>query len=179
MYKNTHENFGLVAKILHWGMALLFIGMFVVAYVMMDMAAGDTKWALYGLHKSFGFVLLFLALFRFAWRLMGEIPTFPETMPKWQKRAARANILLLYAVMIGMALSGVSMSLLGGHGITVFELFKISSPYINKEIAGIAHSAHEYISYVFIGSFCLHILGALHHHFVLKDRTLNRMWLTK
>ena len=179
MYKNTQDSYGLVAKLFHWGMAPLFLGMFVVAYTMMDMAPGDTKWMLYGLHKSSGVVLLFLILFRFAWRLAGDVPSLPHTTAAWQKKAAHANILLLYAVMLGMATTGVAMSLLGGHPISVFGLFEMSSPYLNKDLAKVAHSAHGYISWVFIGSFSLHLLGALYHHFILKDGVLKRMWFTK
>lgn len=164
------------AKIFHWAMVPLFIGMFAVAYIMMDMAPGDTKWTLYGLHKATGLTLLFLIAARFMWRLVTTVPDLPQGMAAWQKVAAQANVLLLYAVMFGMAGSGVAMSLLGGHGITVFGLFEISPFYINKELAGLAHSAHGYISWVFIGAFVLHILGALYHHFILKDTILRRMW---
>lgn len=179
MYKNTQNDYGLIAKIFHWGMAPLFVGMFTVAYIMMNMPPGETKWMLYGLHKSVGVLLLLLILGRFIVRLISEVPALPKEMALWQQKAARTNIILLYAVMFGMAISGTAMSLLGGHGITVFNLYTLSSPYVNKELAGLFHSAHGYISYVFIGSFCLHLAGATYHHFILKDGLLKRMWFTQ
>tara|TARA_A100000171_G_C2136375_1_gene150580 strand:+ start:2077 stop:2622 length:546 start_codon:yes stop_codon:yes gene_type:complete len=177
MHQQKQEiTYGLTAKIFHWSMAPLFIGMFIVAYIMMELSPSDTKWTLYGIHKSVGALLLILITARFLWRLVNQVPDLPNTVPAWQKVLAHANILLLYAVMLGMAGSGMTMSILGGHSVSIFGLIDIPAFYINKEMASLAHSAHGYISYVFIASFSLHVMGAFYHHFILKDNVLQRIW---
>lgn len=177
MHQNFKTSYGRGARLFHWVMVPMFIGMFALAYLMMDTAPGEAKWALYGLHKSFGVVLLVLILARFLWRLSTVPPALPSGLSSFQKGMVQINHFLLYAVMFGMACSGVAMSLLGGHGLSLFGVVDIASPYINKDLARLAHTAHEIISYVFMGSVFLHLAGAFYHHFVLKDGLLKRMRL--
>jgi cytochrome b561 len=46
----------------------------------------------------------------------------------------------------------------------------------NDAIAKLAINVHQISVYVFITVLIIHILASLFHHFILKDKTLRRMW---
>ena len=84
-----------------------------------------------------------------------------------------------------MPLSGFVMSATGGYGVSVFGLELVafnpspSNPMealpINESLAFIGHIMHSFGGQVLILAVLLHIAGALKHHFVDKDGTLQRM----
>lgn len=179
MLKNTLESYGWLSKVLHWIMAFAIIFMFVLAYIMMDIPAENpTRGLLYGIHKSIGFTLLILVFLRFGWRLANPVPLLPESVPAWQNFLAHSNVLLLYALMLTMTLSGFLMSY-HTWGVPWFGLFTLKAVEGNKDFAGLMKSVHEIASYFLIVTFCAHVLAALYHHFVHKDNVLSRMWFGK
>ena len=60
---------------------------------------------------------------------------------------------------------------------SVFGLFSVP-PLVEKNdiIAKLAVNVHKISVYVFIAVLALHVLASLFHHFILKDKTLRRMW---
>jgi cytochrome b561 len=58
-FKNTLEEFGAVAKFLHWFMAFAIIAMFIVGFIMADMQPSQLKCTAYTLHKSTGLLYVF------------------------------------------------------------------------------------------------------------------------
>jgi cytochrome b561 len=175
MLKNTRTKYGLIAKIFHWGMALLFFGMFPLGYIMEGLADSDFKFSLFDLHKATGLILFSLVALRLFWRFISDQPGLDHSVPLWQRRAASGNIIFLYLLMIAMPVSGFFMSTLGGHDISFYGLFIISPLAHDKAASGIFANIHEYVSYIMIAAFILHLLGALYHHYVLKDNVLKRM----
>lgn len=178
MLKNTSSTYGMVAKSFHWLMAALLIGMFIIAYIMTNMDKSPLRWSLYDIHKATGLLLFALFAMRLSWRMLNEQPTLSH-IPKWQRQAAKINILFLYLLMCVMPITGFLTSTLGGHDITFYGLFTIT-PFANNETASdFFGEAHEIISYLLIAAFSLHVVGALYHHFFLKDEVLKRMWREK
>src|SRR4051812_29665122 len=59
---NTPSTFGSVAKTFHWVIFLLIAGMLAAGFIMTDMEVSPDKFKLYGLHKSFGIMVLTLAV---------------------------------------------------------------------------------------------------------------------
>ncbi|EEN99628.1 hypothetical protein VCG_000855 [Vibrio cholerae 12129(1)] len=60
---------------LHWIVGLAFIGVFIVGAYLSDLPRGPEKMELVALHKSFGVLILLLALARVFWRIKeGAIP---------------------------------------------------------------------------------------------------------
>lgn len=175
MLKNTSETYGSGARFFHWMMGVLIIGLIIVGYIMTDMVPGDDKWFLYAQHKAIGLIILALIPLRILWRLMNVQPPLPATVPWWQQKASSLNILLLYACMLLMPISGFLMSILGGHPISFFNLFTIAALPDKHPLAGSAHDIHIAFAYVISGAIILHLLAGLYHHFVLKDTVLKRM----
>ena len=175
MLKNTNVNYGLVARFFHWGMALLFFGMFPLGYIMESLSDSDFKFSLFDLHKATGLCLFSLVALRLFWRFISAQPGLPRTVPLWQRRAASWNIILLYVFMVVMPISGFLTSTLGGHKITFYSLFTISPIAQDKGASEFFAGVHGWVSYVMIAAFVLHLLGALYHHYLLKDNVLKRI----
>jgi cytochrome b561 len=171
---STKNSYGFMSRALHWGMGLAVFAMIALGTWMTDLPNGAQKGQVYMLHKSIGFTLLGVFLWRLYWRLTTVMPQLPETLALWQKRAARLNHFILYVYMGGMLLTGTFMSLLG-RGIDWFSLGTISLPYKNPEVTDTLHSLHMTLTDYMWVFLALHVGVAFYHHWVLKDRILMRM----
>ncbi len=170
------KRYSLVMKILHWGMALAFVGLYAVAYIMQDMNNSPEKFQLYGLHKSVGITILVLVLIRFFYRIVHGVPAISKNLSPLWNLAARLGHYSLYLLMVLMPLSGYLMSSAGGHSVSYFGFFQV--PLLlqkNPALGGFFHESHEILSYVIYGLVTVHVIMALVHHFILKDDTLTRM----
>ena len=58
------------AKVLHWLIALLIIGLFAFGQYMSDLSMSPRKLQLYSWHKWAGITVFLLVLIRLAWRLL-------------------------------------------------------------------------------------------------------------
>ena len=178
--RNTTSSYGALAKILHWSMGIIFIGLIPLGLWMSGLESSDLKWTVYGLHKSLGITILGLVALRIGWRLINTTPRMPVDSASWEIRAAKLTHLSLYVLMLAMPLSGWVMSSAGGHAVTFFSLFGL--PEIvekNPDLGKLAWNAHGYLGYVAIGFISLHILAALYHHLFKRDDILTRMLPSK
>jgi cytochrome b561 len=173
--KNSKDHYGSVARWLHWGMAILFVMMFGVAYIMINIPKSDFRLSLYNLHKATGLLLFDLFMIRIVWRFLNIQPEEPQGLPLWQRLSAKSNVWLLYLLMIVMPVSGFLTSTLGGHDVMFYGIFTIPPFGHDPGLSAFYASAHEILSYVLIAVFALHVLGAGYHHFRLKDDVLVRM----
>ncbi|HVV68850.1 MAG TPA: cytochrome b [Gammaproteobacteria bacterium] len=174
--KNSQNRYGIVAIWLHWLMAILIIGLLALGLYMVGVPLSHWKLKLYGWHKEFGMLVLLLLLLRLAWRLGNIIPLLPETIPRWQKRAARVVHWLFYGFMIALPVSGWLITSAAGLPVSFFGLFvlpNLVSPSENRLL--LFTEVHEWLSYALIATLCLHILAALKHHFIDRDDTLKKI----
>jgi cytochrome b561 len=172
---NTSSSYGSIAKIFHWGMVAIFIGLFIGAYIMMDMPSSDSKFFIYAMHKSFGVLVLILAAMRLIWKLFSIAPHPATGTPNWQVFLAKLAHFGLYILMFAMPMSGYVMSTAGGHPVKLFGLDLPALIAHNPEIAKLARNGHTWISYAILALVSIHIIGALYHHWIQKDKTLERM----
>jgi cytochrome b561 len=127
-------------------------------------------------HKSIGLTVLFLTVIRVAWRIMHRSPALQRSLQPWEKGLARLVHALFYLLMIGIPLTGWSMVSSGGP-VRVFGLFQVPAlPVPTTDTAGDTfHDVHVKLAWLMLGLFVLHVMGALKHHFLDRDRTLGRM----
>ena len=172
---NTPLSFGAIHKFLHWGIAVLMIGLLAVGIYMVDLPSTPEKFEIYGIHKATGMLVFALVIFRIFWRFYQTIPR-PIHMSLFESIIAKTVHLGLYMVMVGMPITGWGMSSAGGYDISFYGLFTVP-PLVDKspELGRIFHQGHEVLGWVAIVMIALHVLGALKHHFVAKDDTLRRM----
>jgi cytochrome b561 len=135
------------------------------------------EWQVMPVHKSVGITVLVLTLGRIAWRLTHRPPHFPDTMPAMEKRAAKAAHFLLYALLLAMPLSGWLMSSdpVKPRPVSWFFLFDLPVLPATSPLADAAHGTHELLAWPMVALVAIHILAALRHHFLLRDRVLARM----
>lgn len=176
MLKNSGLYYGSVAKSFHWIIAILIIGLLAVGMIMHEMDPSPLKFKIYGLHKATGITVLALAFLRLSWRMFTPRVEAMSSHEKWERVLAKVAHLLLCAAMFVMPLSGWVMSSAGGHPVMFFGLFEVP-PIVgaNKELGRLASEVHEISAYALIGLIALHILGAIKHHVLDEDSTLQRM----
>ncbi|MER8414490.1 MULTISPECIES: cytochrome b [unclassified Mesorhizobium] len=176
---NSTTRYGWGAIILHWLIALIFIGQFGLGFVMVRLTSQRTAFELIQLHKSFGFLLLGLVVLRVAWRLGNATPPLPRSVGTLERRAAPLVHFALYAFQLALPLSGwalVSVSMLEIPSLP-FNLFVMPNlPLAESDGAESFWAAtHWYLAYAGMALVALHVLAALRHHFQLRDGVLTRM----
>lgn len=178
MLRNSNAQYGLVAKLFHWGLALYLLGMFVFGKYLASMTVGFSNLHLFNWHKAFGLVALTLILLRLAWRFLSPPPpTLTEGSRAWELRLAHFTHILLYCIMLGMPLTGWIASSASGIPISLFGLANV--PLIappSEVIEDIFFGIHALLGSLLALIVALHVAGALKRHFILRDMTLRRMW---
>jgi cytochrome b561 len=161
---------------LHWIMALLLIGVFVLGMYMHELPRSDYKFMLYGYHKSFGIVVLLLAALRMAWRITHRPPALLPGMPAWQEKAAHALHHSLYLLMFLVPITGWLMSSAKGHPVVLFDALPLPDLVgKNEGLGDFFKGFHEVCNYLICTLFFLHVIAAYKHHLIDRDGTLARM----
>jgi cytochrome b561 len=172
---NTQGSFGLISRVIHWGMAAGVLGMLVLGLRLSDMQPGLANLWLYGLHKSIGLILLALVLLRILWHRISPPPAPLGPPGGLEQRLARAVHLALYALLVAVPLSGYVASSATGLDVMLFDrwvlppLAPVSAAW---EDAGFA--AHDLLTKLLMAVILLHVAGALKRA-LGGDGTLRRM----
>lgn len=177
MLRNTSDNYGLVAIVLHWLAAAVVMGMFGLGIWMVDLSYYD-DWYKRGpdIHRSIGILLFALMLFRWVWRSINPVPQPLDLSAHAQNQAAHAVHLILYVALFVIMVTGYLISTAEGDSIDVFNWFSVPALLAGgKTQADTAGDIHFYLACAVMGLATLHALAALHHHFKKRDRTLIRM----
>jgi cytochrome b561 len=168
------QRYNRIARALHWIIAVLVIGN--IAGGLLHDALEDVI-NLMPLHKASGMTVLALSVVRIAWRFTWRAPAHPVGMGASEVLAAKAAHLAFYALMLAMPVTGWIMSSAGKYPLSWFGLFDLPKLPVTREDAlyGIAHEGHELLGWLFAALAVLHVAAALRHHFILRDRVLQRM----
>ncbi len=185
-YRNSHEQFGSVAKTLHWAIAVCFViaytsVYYAIVYTVDGQVANDIA---VQIHITTGIVAAGLIAIRVYWRLAGIRPDFLVTDEKL-RLAAKISHGTLYACMIVQPITGYLGTYRDAEylGITNFgntalfawiaatfdtnwEAWEAPMDFIHRSVLG------SKLLWMLI---VVHIAAALLHHFYWKDQTLIRM----
>jgi cytochrome b561 len=180
--ENTEDSYGAVAVALHWFMAAILIALVALGLYMVrlpDVGFDTTKITLILYHKEFGVLALALATLRLAWRVTNALPRLVENLPDWQKVVARFVHLCFYGLMFALPVTGWLMSSAAGFPVSFFGLFDLPDliPY-NDYLYQLFVAVHKWLGYALILLIIVHAGAALRHHFVFKDDTLRKMFLS-
>jgi len=164
---------------LHWLMALLLSALVLLGLYMTslpDVGFDTWKIRLILYHKQLGVLALMLVTLRILWRIGSVLPRLVETLPEWQKVAARFVHLCFYALMLALPLTGWLMSSATGIPVSVLGLFTLPDlvPYDDR-LFQVFVAAHWYLGYALIVCMLAHIGAALRHQFLSRDNTLKKM----
>lgn len=187
--KNTNENYGTIAKCLHWGTALLFLAAYASVYFRHWFTERDTpvNWTALQLHLSFGVTIAVVVALKILWRLYNTPPA-NEPGTKLEHLAAHAGHYALYAIMIIAPVTGYLGTSVDTEFFFMFDIPMFENTAMFAWISNtfdITYEAFErpldFIHKQILGAWLIwililgHVLAALYHHLVKKDRTLIKM----
>jgi cytochrome b561 len=163
-----------IAIFLHWATAVLVFANFALGQTW-DGFAKPTRVLMEDTHMSFGVLLTAVLVARLAWRwIPGHQVSALEA--GWMRLTSKTVHFLLYALLAAEAALGFAFRWGAGRPM---EFFGLGIPPLIGEIAKpLRHDLreiHEWIGWAIIVLALLHALAALSHHYVLKDRVLERM----
>lgn len=173
--KDTPSQFSPITISLHWLIALGMIAMLAFGLYLEELPRSPEKGEFMALHKSFGAIILLLAVIRIYWRIQNGFPKPLSQGPNWQMTLAKVAHWVLITGTVFMPLSGILMTVGGGYGLAVFGIQvipKMEAVDILGQIGGAIHGIGSKLLILFI---VLHILGAIKHQFIDKDGTIARM----
>jgi cytochrome b561 len=167
--------YGTTAKVLHWLVVALLLVQYLIGWLMPDIHRNMKPGAPVTFHISIGILILLLIVLRLAWRLTH--PVAPESsLPAWQRLSSEAVHWLLYALVLATTVTGWLFASFRGWSISFFYLVPIPMLASDNAAAGKAidglHQAMEWTLLAVIG---LHVAAALAHHFIYRDRIMQRM----
>lgn len=148
---------------------------FLTSFVMSGLYRNSSPDFFLNLHMSFGVFIAPLALILLVMRFTQPTEKI-ESGPVWQGVAAQAMHYFLYILLIIIPILGDAYATSMGAVVRVFGLFDMPSVFSNGSALGrTLGGLHSFFAWT-IGTLVLgHILAALYHHFILKDRVLVRM----
>jgi cytochrome b561 len=167
--------YGTTAKVFHWLIVALLLVQYPLGWLMPDIHRGQKPGAGMTLHISFGIIILILILLRFVWRLTH--PVAPErSLPPWQRLGSEVVHWMLYVFVLATTVSGWLFASFRGWSVSFFFLAPMPMLSSDNAAAGKAidglHQAAEWALLVLIG---VHVVAALAHIFVYRDRIMRRM----
>src|SRR6201996_3068371 len=168
--------YGITAKVLHWLVVALLLAQYLIGWLMPDIHRGMQPGNAMTWHISVGILILALIVVRLVWKLTH--PVAPESsLAPWQRATAEIMHWLLYLLVLLTTISGWLFASFRGWSISFFFLAPL--PMLSSENpAGIRlinhwHQKFEWTLLILIG---LHVLAALTHAFVYRDRVMHRMF---
>jgi cytochrome b561 len=175
-WKNTLSRYGSLTIGIHWLMLLLFVAVYgTIELRELYEKGSDPREALKTWHFMLGMLVFIMIWLRLAARISGPTPLIQPALPKLQELSGKLLHLALYALMIGMPLTGWLLLSAAGKPIPFFGLQLPALIAENKDLASQIKELHEVVGttgYFLIG---LHAMAALYHHFIQRDNTLTRM----
>ena len=174
---NTMERYTRVAITLHWIIALGVLGQIAFGWWMIEIPKSPPGVRAYwfNLHKSIGLTLGILIFIRLAWALTHRAPPLPDHIPAWQKFAAKASHVLLYACMIIMPLSGYLGSSFTKYPIKYWGMTLPNWGWDAPLYKDLCSNVHQIAVIVFMTLIAIHIAAAI-KHMMARDGVIQRMW---
>lgn len=168
------SRYGLVTRVLHWGMGALLIWQFtsVLAHAFFEETALDDFF--WSTHKPVGFILFILIVLRLLWTLVNR-----TRRPASMSLAATLGHIALYALMLAVPVAALLRQYGSGRtfeafGLTIFEGF--SSAKI-EWMLNIGNNFHGNLGWLLIALTFGHIFMVFLHKYSKKGTdVLPRMW---
>lgn len=162
---------------IHWITATLVIMQVYIGFTFGDMPRGPERSYIFGWHKTWGVLILVLALTRLALRLVNAPPPYPSNYAKWKRFVAVWSHRLFYFLLLALPLTGlaaVSGRAEDGWVSLQLGLSVPAIPGIPKENE--LGDVHEILVWVALALIALHVSAALYNQFIDRGTVAGRMW---
>jgi len=171
---NSYSNYGLLAKLFHWVTFIVLLAQVPFGFYLVGLEFSDQRIELENIHILVGITIFYITLFRLIWKFFNPSPTESKSFFKGQILIGKVNHLLLYLSIFAITISGMLKKLYMGETLNFF-FFKYGFEKDNFILADAFYEVHIYANYLLLGLITLHILAVVVHHFVFKDKILNKI----
>lgn len=184
---NSPDRYGLIARSLHWTMAVLMVVGYITGEVGEDALedvvehgrqATDSLAA--GLHTGAGIALVGLLIVRLLWRAADKPLPPPTQASNWEVQAAKWAHRALYGVLALMPLSGLALAMTGPAPLPVVGLSwagidsvppLFTSHFLNEGL----EEFHEALVGIMMTVVALHVAATVFHAVIKRDGVAARM----
>lgn len=177
--RQTAKPYDALAMGLHWVIAALFLGQVWLGFAMERVKSMALQFELIQWHKSFGFLILALAVLRLLWRAVkGPAPAAPGLSPveRWAARFVQGALM---ALTVAAPLAGWALASTSTLRIPSFAFNLVVVPHLplapSEQAEAFWREVHGLLAYAALALALGHIAAALRHGLVLRDGVLARM----
>ena len=171
---NSFSKYGLLAKLFHWITFVILILQIPFGFYLVGLEFSELRIDLENIHILVGIIIFYITLFRLIWKFFNSSPTDGKSFFKGQVIIAKVNHFLLYLSIFAITISGVLKKLYMGEKLN-FLFFRYGFDKDNFQLADLYYEVHIYANYLLIVLVALHILAVIVHHFVFKDKILDKI----
>ena len=171
---NSYSKYGLLAKLFHWITFIVLLAQVPFGFYLVGLEFSDERIELENIHILVGITVFYLTLFRLIWKFFNPSPTESKSFFKGQILIGKVNHLLLYLSIFAITISGMLKKLYMGETLNFF-FFKYGFEKDNFILADAFYEVHIYANYLLLALVTLHILAVVVHHFIFKDKILNKI----
>jgi cytochrome b561 len=180
MSRKASYHYGLIAILLHWMIAALILGVLALGYVMTRQDIDPARqFYLFQWHKSFGLLVLALALVRVVHRILSR-PVLPvEGLRPLEAVASSSTHRILLLLTVAVPLAGWTVASVSPLDIPTFMFNLLVVPHLPLPKSGAAEdfwsTVHATLAYGMLALVALHAGAAIYHHVWRRDDVLTRM----
>ena len=171
---NSQNEYGLLAKLFHWITFVILIAQIPFGFYLVGLEFSDRRIDLENIHILIGITVFYITLFRLVWKFFNSSPTEGNSFFKGQIFIAKANHFFLYLSIFTITISGILKKLYMGEKLN-FLFFSYGFKKDNFQLADLYYEVHIYANYLLIVLVALHILAVIVHHFIFKDKILDKI----
>ena len=171
---NSFGKYGLLAKLFHWITFVVLILQVPFGFYLVGLEFSDRRIDLENIHILIGIIVFYITLLRLIWKFFNSSPTDGNSFFKGQMIIAKINHFFLYLSIFTITISGVLKKLYMGEKLN-FLFFRYGFNKDNFQLADLYYEVHIYANYLLIVLVALHILAVIVHHFIFKDKILDKI----
>ena len=171
---NSQSEYGILAKLFHWFTFIVLIAQVPFGFYLVGLEFSDERIELENIHILIGITVFYLTLFRLSWKFFNPSQSETKSFFKGQVWIGKVNHFLLYLSIFTITISGILKKLYMGETLN-FIFFKYGFEKDNFVLADAYYEVHIYSNYLLLALVSLHILAVFVHHFIFKDKILNKI----
>ena len=171
---NSFGKYGLLAKLFHWITFIILILQIPFGFYLVGLEFSDRRIDLENIHILIGITVFYITLIRLIWKFFNPSTIDGNSFFKGQILIAKVNHFLLYLSIFTITISGVLKKLYMGEKLN-FLFFRYGFEKDNFQLADLYYEVHIYTNYLLIILVALHILAVIVHHFIFKDKILDKI----